>query len=120
VTWTLEFDYPKPPLSLNYRLHRMKEAALTKQVRAATSWKARSAKIPPMDRCEVSLVWFVRTHHRRDDENPVSTLKAMCDGLVDAGVVKDDTHAFMVKHMPEIVYLAAGDPYMALTVEAIA
>lgn len=36
MTWALTFDYPSPPLSLNYRMHRMQEAALTEQVRAAT------------------------------------------------------------------------------------
>ena len=28
------------------------------------------------------------------------TLKALCDGIVDAGIVKDDAPTFMVKDMP--------------------
>lgn len=123
MTWALTFDYPKPPLSLNYRMHRMQEAALTRQVRAATRLKAQSAAIPALGRCEVSLIWFVATKHRRDDENPVLTMKAMCDGLVDAGIVRDDTREYMVKHMPEIVYMGPGikkdAQYMQLAIEAL-
>ena len=35
----------------------------------------------------------------------MATLKALCDGLVDAEVVSDDTAEFMLKHMPRIVYV---------------
>jgi crossover junction endodeoxyribonuclease RusA len=35
----------------------------------------------------VPLTWFANTRHRRDADNVVPTLKAACDGLVDAGVV---------------------------------
>jgi hypothetical protein len=119
VSWTLQFDYPRPPLSLNYRLHRMEEARLTKQVRSATCLLARNARIPELGRCRVTLTWFVTTRGRRDDENPVSTLKAMCDGLVDAGLVADDTHEFMEKIMPIIRYEKGGQPHMELLVEVL-
>ena len=38
----------------------------------------------------------------RDAENPTPTLNACCDGLVDAGIVKDDSPQFMTKDMPVI------------------
>lgn len=100
--WEFEFPWTKPPLSLNYRLHRMQEANLVKDMRGLMHAKARH--LPHMDRCIVELEWFVNTRTRRDDENPVSTLKALCDGLVDAEVVPDDTAEFMVKLMPRITY----------------
>ena len=102
-TTTFRFDWTKAPLSLNYRLHRMAEAKVVKELRSMMHAKARH--IPFMDRCEVSLVWYVNDRRRRDDENPVATLKALCDGLVDAEVVEDDTALFMLKHMPRIVYV---------------
>jgi crossover junction endodeoxyribonuclease RusA len=102
-TQTFRFDWTKAPLSLNYRLHRMAEAKITKEIRSTMHALARH--IPDLGRCEVRLVWFVNTKTRRDDENPVATLKALCDGLVDAEVVEDDTRKFMLKHMPEIVYV---------------
>ena len=102
-TTTFRFEWTKAPLSLNYRMHRMAEAKIVKELRTMMHVKARH--IPFMTRCEVSLVWYVNDRRRRDDENPVATLKALCDGLVDAEVVEDDTAAFMLKHMPPIVYV---------------
>jgi crossover junction endodeoxyribonuclease RusA len=81
----------------------MAEAKIVKELRSMMQAKARH--IPDLGRCEVRLVWYVNTRTRRDDENPVATLKALCDGLVDAEVVEDDTRAYMLKHMPEIVYV---------------
>jgi crossover junction endodeoxyribonuclease RusA len=99
---TFTFPWVKAPLSLNYRLHRMAEAKITKDLRGMMHAKARH--IPEMVRCEVALVWVVNTRHRRDEENIVATLKPLCDGLVDAEVVADDTPLFMRKLMPEIRY----------------
>lgn len=93
-------DYSSPPLTANQRLHWFEKAKRTRQVRSLTAEKA--AHIPPMDKIAVQLVWFVNTSHRRDVDNVVPTLKAMCDGLVDAGVVPDDVPEFMEKRMPTI------------------
>ena len=102
-TTTFRFEWTKAPLSLNYRLHRMAEAKIVRELRSMMHAKARH--IPFMARCEVSLVWYVNDRRRRDDENLVSTMKVLCDGIVDAEVVSDDTFEFMLKHMPRIVYV---------------
>ena len=119
-TTTFRFEWTKAPLSLNYRMHRMAEAKIVKELRTMMHVKARH--IPFMDRCEVSLVWYVNDRRRRDDENPVATLKALCDGLVDAEVVEDDTAEFMLKHMPRIVYVnkLIDTPHFDFTVTEIA
>lgn len=101
-TETFTFPWVKAPLSLNYRLHRMAEAKITKDLRSMMHAKARH--IPEMGRCEVLLTWVVNTRRRRDEENIVATLKPLCDGLVDAEVVPDDTPQFMRKLMPVIRY----------------
>jgi crossover junction endodeoxyribonuclease RusA len=100
-TETWRFDWPKAPLSLNYRPHRMAEAKIVKRLRGDMHALARH--IPELGRCEVRLVWYVTTNHRRDEENIVPVLKALCDGLVDAEIVADDVPRYMKKHMPEIV-----------------
>lgn len=104
-----EFEYPyaKPPLSLNYRMHHMQAAKLTKEIRGLTHAKTRH--LPDMARCQVELIWYVNTRVRRDNENPVPTMKAMCDGLVDSEIVPDDTAEWMVKLMPEIIYRPKKD-----------
>ena len=100
---TFRFDWTKAPLSMNYRLHRMAEAKIVKEIRS--TMHARARHIPDMEKCRVELVWFVNTKTRRDEENIVPILKALCDGLVDAEVVPDDTPVFMKKMMPEIRYV---------------
>ena len=115
--WHFDFEWPKPPLSLNYRMHRMQEAKIVRELRS--EMHARARLLPDMERCEVTLTWFVNTRARRDDENPVPTLKALCDGIVDAEVVTDDTHEFMVKNMPVIVYRKGQPPSMRLTIKEL-
>lgn len=119
MKWEFVFDWTTPPLSLNYRMHHMQAAKITKDVRAQIHARARI--MPTLTRCRVELTWFVNTRTRRDDENPVPTLKALCDGLVDAEVVPDDTAEFMDKIMPSIVYRpkAEGLACMVLTVTDI-
>lgn len=114
---SVTFDWARPPLSMNYRLHRMQEAKLTATVRAAAAEAFRG--FGPLSRVEVTMTWWVKDKRRRDDENPVATLKALCDGLVDAGVVPDDTHEYMVKHMPVIRYEQGCTPCLVLEVREL-
>lgn len=119
MQWTLDLPYERPPLNANQRLHWAKKAALTKQVRAASFWAAKDAGIPTCDRVRVTLTWFVRTTTRRDSDNVVPTLKALCDGLVDAGVVDDDTPVWMEKVMPVITYRPGQAASMRMLIEVI-
>jgi len=105
TTW--RFEWQTAPLSLNYRLHRMAEANIVKELRS--NMHALARRVPDLGRCEVRLTWFVKSTRRRDEENIVPVLKALCDGLIDAEVVTDDTPAYMVKHMPRIVLAAKND-----------
>lgn len=83
------------PLSLNKRLHWRSVAALTRQWRSYALVMARH--FPNLDACDVTLTWFVTDGRRRDEDNLFRLMKALCDGLVDADVVEDDTHHFMSK-----------------------
>lgn len=101
TTWT--FEWQKAPLSLNYRMHRMQAAKINKELRALAHASARN--VPEMVKCRVELVWWVNSKHRRDEENIVPILKALCDGLVDAEIVPDDIPEYMQKMMPAIRYV---------------
>ena len=114
---TLHFSYPRAPLTSNQRLHWAHKAKITRNVRDATRMLAH--RIPELGKCRVTLTWFVKTTTRRDADNIVPTLKAMCDGLVDAGVVPDDTPAEMEKLMPVIKYEKGAIPHMELRIEMI-
>ena len=102
MTATFTFPWSKAPLSLNYRLHKMQEATIIKRIREEMAVRGRS--LPPMGKCEVVLTWVVNDRRKRDEENIVPVLKALCDGLVDANVVPDDVPGYMVKLMPVIRY----------------
>ena len=113
--WTLHLPWKSPPLSLNQRMHWAVKARLTKEVRLIAKVKARASKIPDLEKCSVELVWFVNTKHRRDTINPMLTLKALVDGLVDAEVIPDDSHEYVqtqvrIEYRPKV---AAG---MALVI----
>ena len=115
----LRFNHTRPPVSLNDRLHHMVKAKKVAAMRLEAAVAAH--RIPALGRCEVTLTWFVVTKARRDDENPVPSLKAWCDGLVDAGVVEDDTSEFMVKNMPIIQWIDKKEDvaHMELRIEKI-
>lgn len=117
--WTLHFDYSSAPLTANARLHHHQRARLVRKVRGETLDLADG--IGHLGRCRVTLTWFVTTKHRRDVDNIVPTLKAMCDGLVDAGLVEDDTPEFMEKVMPaiELIPKDQGPAHMKLRIEKI-
>lgn len=119
MIYTLVFQYERPPLTANQRLQWYVKARLTKQVRGETMEKA--DHIGHLGKCRVSLTWHVTDRRRRDVDNIVPTLKAMCDGLVDAGVVEDDEPQFMEKVMPaiELIPKEFGPAYMTLKVEKI-
>lgn len=99
----LGLPWETPPLSLNdrYANEVVKSKAVAK-VREAAGWVAKGARLGTYERVRVTLHYRPLRRGRRDVDNLVGTLKPCCDGLVDAGLVKDDTPEFMVKEMPVI------------------
>lgn len=115
--WRIRLVYTSPPLTSNQRMHWSEKGRVTKQVRNVARAVARDAGVPVLGRCEVGLIWQVTDKRRRDADNLVPTLKALCDGLVDAGVTADDTPDLMAKTMPTIVQ---GDkPQLILTIREL-
>lgn len=100
---TVETPWSRPPLTANQRLHWRKKADLTREVRQWAGVLFRSVQFDTLP-VIVQLDWYVPDKRRRDVDNTVATLKPLCDGLVDAGVVPDDTPEFMDKRMPRIIH----------------
>lgn len=110
--------WSKPPLTANQRLYWAQRATTTRVIRYTTSQTVRN--FPPCELVEVDLIWFVKDKRRRDVDNLLPTFKACCDGVVDAGIVKDDTPEFMVKNMPQIKYIEGlPQAYMALIISEV-
>jgi hypothetical protein len=117
-TWEIRLPWDKPPLSLNYRMHRMAEVKVVRDVRQTARDLAEFVGIPPLERIVVTLHWYPGPIRNRDDENPIPTLKALCDGLVDAGVTVDDTARYQLKRMP-VIHDGDGDPRLLLVVREV-
>ena len=114
----LPFRYERPPLTSNQRGSWRTRQRWSKVLRHQTKVMALAAGLAGLGRCRVTLTWYVADRRRRDADNVVPTLKAMCDGLVDAGVVTDDTPELMDKLMPRIAYEQGGAFRLELLVEA--
>ena len=116
-TGTIRIPLTTNPLSLNGREHWRVKAKHTKQWREFAAISAR--RFPELPACDVTLTWYVTDARRRDEDNIYPLLKALCDGLVDAGVVRDDTGDLMGKRC-RIERAPAGtqSAYMELVVAA--
>ena len=123
-TWVVRLPWTKPPLSLNDRSHWRKKAADT----AAVRWEAcgcvrRECKtdrelVIRCDRVKATLTYYPRDKRRRDATNLVATYKAVIDGMVDAGVILDDTPEYLQEVMP-VIAEPDGDPRLELTIEEL-
>jgi len=93
--------------------------SIERVVRRLDTFKARQAGLCELGVCRVTLTCFVKTRTRRDADNIVPTLKAMCAVHVDSGVVMDDIPGLMDEPMLHIVYEQGGTPRLKLHVEQI-
>lgn len=122
-TWVLELPFTAP-LTLNARMKWQHAHAVKKPWREAACVLARSAKIPRCQRVEIVLWYTPKDDRARDPLNLVAALKLCEDGLVDAGVIKDDSNvAGHVPVMPEITSkgpLRPGGNRLWLTVTRLA
>lgn len=100
---TIVLPWTTPPLSLNDRYSRFDHARITAEVRRDTGWIVKARKVGQHEHVTVELRYQPKRRGRLDADNLVATLKPICDGIVDAGVVDDDTPQYMTKLMPTIV-----------------
>ncbi|MFC9769179.1 hypothetical protein [Rhodococcus jostii] len=107
---TIALPWTTPPMSMNDRMHWARKAKLTKQIRDLTKLLVSVNAVPKSDHITIGLHYRPRDNRRRDVDNLMPVLKACADGVVDAGVVSDDTPEFMTKHMPVIHRAVKGEP----------
>lgn len=117
-TWLLDLPYGRP-VTLNDRMSHIVRWKRTKPYREAAYVLARAAKIPPCDKVRVTLIYTPRDRRVRDPLNLVPTVKALEDGLVDAGVVPDDNPTYLQSVMPLIDAPDSKNPKLQLYIERI-
>jgi crossover junction endodeoxyribonuclease RusA len=104
LTYTLTLDvvgkHSEVLLSSNQRLHWRAKAKRTKYWRELAAVTATSAinrgDVNPVGRAHIVAVLTFPTAHRRDIHNYQPTLKACVDGIVDAGLLPDDSDKHLV------------------------
>ena len=96
MTVTLTLAAPCDPLNSNQRLNRYVTAARVKQWRARAHVAVIQAGRPKLDRAHVTAVISHTTNRRRDALNWWPTVKAAIDGAVEAGLLPDDSDAYVV------------------------
>lgn len=118
-SWTIRLPYTTPPLAMNDRMHWAKKAAITKEVRSTTATLTRVLHIPACQRIHVTLHYVPRDSRRRDPEGLVATQKPCIDGLVDAGIVADDSPEYLTWSPPVIDPANSNEPHLYLLIEEI-
>lgn len=115
-----ELFFPGMPPNQNSRGHWATKAAEQKRYRTlawlAAYMTAADAPIPPQPRIRVSAVVQRKALGTADQPGDVERLKPLIDGLVDAGVVPNDTYRYVVLGTVQEMH---GAPGVRLIVEAI-
>lgn len=96
-------------LTANQRPHWRTKATLTRDLRTRGRIAWRLADIAPMDRAHLTVTLAWHDNRRRDAANWHPTVKALIDGMTDAGALPDDDNAHLIG--PDL--RAATDPAVA-------
>lgn len=98
--WRLWLGLADPPLSLNDRhKHWSHRDRWARKLRAIVKRECEALDVPALDRPIVELHLIPR-RIGRDADNIVATAKPCVDGLVDAGVIRDDRPDYVDHRMP--------------------
>lgn len=117
----LDLPYRTPPLSMNDRGASMAavraKSAETAAIRRCAALLAHRAHIPQgAGHATVTLHYRPPDRRRRDTDNLTATAKPIYDGLVDYGLVPDDTPRYMAKPEP-VIHAPSKSPEMWLEIE---
>lgn len=104
-SWMVRIPAPAAFLNVNKRQHGRAAAGQVKAWRDAANVQARAAKLPALGRARIVATLHFSDRKRRDDHNYFPTIKAIIDGLVDYGLLPDDSREYLVG-----VELRGGDP----------
>lgn len=94
--WTVSLPAGMALMNANKRIHWSKRSALTKDIRTVAGWYVIEAEVPHLERAHVVVEYRPPDKRRRDVHNLFPSAKAAIDGVVDAGVLTDDSDAYLI------------------------
>ena len=94
-TWTIEFPAGQTLLNANDRLHWAAKARIVRRPRSDAFNLAMFTEIPRLKRARIDCTYEPPDRRRRDAANWSDTAKPLVDGLVDAGVLIDDSSEYL-------------------------
>jgi crossover junction endodeoxyribonuclease RusA len=95
-SWTLTIPAPARWLSANQRTDLRRQTPDRRAWRDTTALLARAAKLPKLDRAHIVATLYFTDRRRRDPHNFYPTIKAAVDGLVDYGLLPDDSSEYLI------------------------
>lgn len=102
-SWVIELPAGMVLINANDRLHWAAKMRLTKTIRDAAHVITRQAKVPRLERARIDFIVHPGPKmRRRDPGNWSLSAKAAVDGVVDAGVLADDSSEFLEGPFPHI------------------
>lgn len=97
--WVLTFPAGTKLLTANEmraKGHWSKFYTIIRSWRAMSCLIAEQQKIPLLEKVKIRAVYHPPDNRRRDTSNIFPTIKAAVDGIVDAGVLKDDSDKYVI------------------------
>lgn len=108
--FVLQLPYPRPPKRKNMRFGHWSVERRIDAMLGSDAWKlAKAAKIPPLARVDVELVYRPGNNRRQDPDGIAPTLSGLLDGIVLAGVIPDDSGRY-VRRTDQRIVLLDDDP----------
>lgn len=99
VVTRIDLPWTTPPVTLNQRGGPHVRARRMAAAKTEAGWAIRIARPAPADGpVALTLHWRPAIRRRRDVDNPMPTLKAVADALVELGVLADDDS----DHVPQM------------------
>ena len=84
---------PDKDLSPNKRLHHRALAPIKRAAKDEMGWRVKEQGVPkePMQKARIDITFVASDKRRRDLDNLFSSMKAYIDGLVEVGLLWDDS-----------------------------
>lgn len=109
---------PAPWINSNQRLHRMATAKLTALWRAAGLVRASHGDLEPWTEPVHIMAYIDKPRNGRYDPNNLwPTVKAIVDGLVEAGLLADDDHKHVIG--PDMRHGGKGPAAVTLVIQPL-